>query len=219
MKTKQCSNKNCFDPIKPSSEFCKEQLKEYNKKWYLKNKIKKLKQQKAYNLKNKVKIEKRRSKLYIENKEILRERSKNFYEINKDKISLQTKKYRLKNKDKINKYYVDRRKTDINFKLIGNLRARLNIALKKNIKSLSTIQLIGCSIEQLKEHLESQFTDEMSWDNHGRGWDNKKEWHIDHIKPCASFTLTKPSEQEKCFNYTNLQPLWAIDNIKKGSKF
>lgn len=60
----------------------------------------------------------------------------------------------------------------------------------------------------------------MTWDNHGRGCNGKglEEWHIDHIKPCASFDLSKSKEQLKCFNYKNLQPLWAEDNLSKGSK-
>jgi hypothetical protein len=71
--------------------------------------------------------------------------------------------------------------------------------------------LIGCSVPQLRKHLEAQFTEGMTWDNHG-------EWHIDHIKPCASFDLTDAEQQLECFNYTNLQPLWASDNLSKGAK-
>lgn len=72
-----------------------------------------------------------------------------------------------------------------------------------------TIKLIGCSIEQLKQHLEKQFKLGMSWFNYGK-------WHVDHIKPCASFDLTDIEQQKQCFNYTNLQPLWAEENLVKG---
>ena len=65
----------------------------------------------------------------------------------------------------------------------------------------------------LKLHLENQFVDGMNWNNYG-----KNGWHIDHIKPCASFDLTDPKQQKICFHYTNLQPLWAIDNLIKHSK-
>ena len=68
-------------------------------------------------------------------------------------------------------------------------------------------------MQTLKQHLESQFKDGMSWNNHG-----VKGWHIDHIKPCASFDLTDPEEQKKCFHFSNLQPLWWIDNLKKKDK-
>jgi len=97
------------------------------------------------------------------------------------------------------------------------MRSRLYTALKKNHKSASTLQLVGCSIQQLKEYLEKQFQKGMSWNNN-----NKKGWEIDHIIPCELFDLSKKSEQKKCFHYTNLQPLWAKKhkqkhvNLKKG---
>ena len=61
------------------------------------------------------------------------------------------------------------------------------------------------------KHIEKQFKPGMSWENHGK-------WHIDHVKPCASFDLTQSEQQKACFSYLNMQPLWAIDNIKKGAK-
>jgi hypothetical protein len=75
-----------------------------------------------------------------------------------------------------------------------------------------TIELAGCSLEDLMKHLESKFTEGMTWENYGR-------WHIDHIRPCASFSLEDPEEQKKCFHWTNLQPLWAIDNLRKSDKW
>jgi hypothetical protein len=114
-------------------------------------------------------------------------------------------------------YLKFRRKTDINFKLTNNLRSRIYNALKGNNKSKHTMELIGCSIENLKIHLKNQFTKGMSWKNHGNGCHGRgmKEWHVDHIIPCTFFDLSKPEEQQKCFNYKNLQPLWALENIKK----
>jgi len=84
--------------------------------------------------------------------------------------------------------------------------------LKGNIKSKKTKELLGCTVEELKRYLSNKFVDNMSFENYGK-------WHIDHIIPCASFDFSKPEEQAKCFHYTNLQPLWAIDNIKKGAKY
>ena len=157
----------------------KEERKIYNKKYYLKNKKKILIQSKKYHLKH------------------------------KEEIEIYNKKYCLEHKNEINKYYNKRRKTDIRFKILGDLRNRIIKVLRGNNKSLSTMFLIGCEIDYLLYHLQSQFVEGMTWDNHG-------EWHIDHIKPCASFDLSKESEQHKCFNYTNLQPLWAKDNLTKG---
>ena len=109
------------------------------------------------------------------------------------------------------KYNKTSRKLDIKFRLMWNLRARLNAAIKKNIKSKRTIELIGCSVDFLKIYLERKFTKGMSWSNYGK-------WHIDHIKPCSKFDMSKLNEQHKCFNYKNLQPLWAKDNLSKHNK-
>lgn len=106
-------------------------------------------------------------------------------------------------------------KTDVEFALSCKLRNRVHRAIKKQsaIKSGKTIELLGCSIEYVRKHLEAQFSPGMTWDNH-----TFHGWHIDHIKPCASFDLTDPEQQKACFHYTNLQPLWAEDNMGKGAK-
>lgn len=105
---------------------------------------------------------------------------------------------------------------DLNFRLSSILRSRISRSLRDNNihykKSNHSIDLLGCSIVELKAHLEAKFTDGMSWDNYG-------EWHVDHIKPCASFENlgTCPKQQRECFHYSNLQPLWAEDNRQKYS--
>ena len=118
------------------------------------------------------------------------------------------KKYAKTHLDYVNA----RNKTDINFRLAGNLRARLRKVITHGYKSAKTLELLGCTIYELKDHLEDKFTGDMSWENYG-------EWHIDHIKPCAKFDLTKEAEQRQCFRYSNLQPLWAYDNIVKSDNF
>lgn len=107
--------------------------------------------------------------------------------------------------------------SDILYKLQHNLRSRMHGALKckNNKKFLKSFQLIGCSAEELKKHLESKFLDGMNWGNYGFGDD---KWHIDHIIPCDSFDLSKESEQKKCFHWTNLQPLWQPLNLSKSNK-
>jgi ribosomal protein L40E len=124
------------------------------------------------------------------------------------------KEYRQENKHK--KYALEKEQyeTNINFKLTGNLRRRLNIAIKKDIKTGSAIDDLGCSISEFKNHIESKFTSGMNWNN----W-SRTGWHIDHIKPLASFDLTDPSQLSKACHYSNLQPLWARDNLIKGSKY
>jgi hypothetical protein len=101
---------------------------------------------------------------------------------------------------------------DIEGYIANRMRIRLRIALKNNSKERSTIEYLGCSIEAFREYFESLFKDGMSWNN-------IEEWHIDHIKPCCSFELSKEEEKIKCFHYTNLQPLWAYENLSKGDKF
>lgn len=114
-----------------------------------------------------------------------------------------------------NKEYEKKRKlTDPEFKLVKTLRTRIGTALRKqnSNKNNTTNKLLGCSISFLKTYISEKFKDGMTWDNHG-------EWHIDHIKPCASFNLLDNQEQKKCFHYTNLQPLWASENLSKGCRY
>lgn len=112
------------------------------------------------------------------------------------------------------KYTRERRIKDAKFRLLGNLRNRLRFAVSAagGKKQSRTSNLIGCSIEQLRKHLESLFKEGMTWDNYG-------QWHVDHIRPCCSFNLLDEKEQSKCFHYTNLQPLWAKDNFAKSGKY
>ena len=102
--------------------------------------------------------------------------------------------------------------SSIHRKIAINIRNRVNLAIGRQSKSDSTMALLGCTVPELIAHLESLFQDGMSWQNHGR-----HGWHIDHICPCVSFDLSDPEQQRQCFHYTNLQPLWAGDNLRKGS--
>lgn len=170
---------------------------------------------------------------YIQNPKNKRAISK-YRQENKVKIALSNKLWKQKNRDIINsktrlyrqKEYVKKRraeyarlqrKTSTNHRILCNLRSRLYSAIKSYKCGLNKLErtkiLLGCSIVELKLHIEKQFKDGMNWENYGKGG-----WHIDHIIPCDSFDLTILSEQQKCFHYSNLQPLWAKDNISKGNK-
>ena len=173
--------------------------------------------QKAYYKVNKDKIKLER-KVYREaNKDKIKLRYKAYYEANKDKIKEHNKAYRKVNKDKIKlqkKAYTNNRfKTDIQFKLSHILRSRLHNALKNNQKTGSAVKDLDCSVEELKQYLESKFQPGMSWDN----W-SLDGWHIDHIKPLSSFDLTDRKQLLEACHYTNLQPLWAKDNLSKSDK-
>jgi len=122
-----------------------------------------------------------------------------------------SKHYYQKHKSKINEQRKNRYHTDNQHRLAENCRSRIRNLLSGLHRSKSTLQLIGLnSWDQLMSHIEDQFTDDMSWDN-------RDKWHIDHIRPCASFDLTDESQRLECFNYKNLQPLWAVDNLRKGA--
>lgn len=112
-----------------------------------------------------------------------------------------------------NNYCVKRKTYDSSFKISCNIRSRISKAVKNNYKSGSAVKDLGCSIDELKKYLEDQFQPGMTWDNYGH-----KGWHIDHIKPLSSFNLTNKKEFKKACHYSNLQPLWAKDNLIKGAK-
>lgn len=144
---------------------------------------------------------------------------KNYSLNNKKKVTLKNKLWSQNNKSYIALKEKTRRHEDINYRLIGNLRKRLNHALNKNQKTGSAINELGCSIEELKVHLESQFEPWMNWSNYGRYNSTKKTWNIDHVKPLIMFDLTKPDQLSLASHYTNLQPMLAKDNFSKGAKY
>jgi hypothetical protein len=134
-----------------------------------------------------------------------REKQKRLRSLNPEKY----RKYsRIKNKER---YF--KKKNDPKYKIERILRARLLRAVTSKYKKSSYSKLLGCPIDEFKIYLESKFQGGMTWKNHGL-----KGWHIDHIIPCSAFDLTKEEEQKKCFHYSNLQPLWWIDNLKKSNK-
>lgn len=138
---------------------------------------------------------------YFTNQETLKQKQINYYYNHIQERKIYNKIY-LKN----------RRQTDIKFQIRGNLARRILLALQNNQKTGTTIKLLGCSIDNLKKHLESKFQEGMSWNNYG-----KQGWVIDHVIPCCAFNLLDVQEQQKYFHYSNLQPLWAKDNAKKIS--
>jgi hypothetical protein len=118
-------------------------------------------------------------------------------------------------RQKENEGKLQKLRTNPNYRLKFYIRNRLanrirRLVIKQRGEPL-TFQLLGCDYLTLRKHLESKFTQGMSWENFDK-------WHIDHIIPCKSFDLTKEDEQRRCFHYTNLQPLWAKDNLLKGAR-
>lgn len=192
---------------------CKECIKKIKQKEYKDNKKQILIKRRKHYLKNSDKKKAYQNQYRLDNLETDKLRKKKYIQENKEQIAKYQKEYREKNKSRRNKLQKERYSSDINFKILINLRNRINAVLKGNSKSKSTMELLGCTIHELRKHLESRFTRGMSWDNCGLDG-----WEIDHIKPCASFDLTDPKEQKHCFNYINLQPLWGEDNRTKADK-
>lgn len=154
---------------------------------------------------------------YQKNKEKELERFKNYRINNPEKRKETCKNYVERNKEKHNKYSREwkrkKMKSDPLYKIIHNLRIRTKGYLKKarSKKNYKFLDIIGCSSDQLKEHLENKFTEGMSWDNYGF-----YGWHIDHIIPLSS--AKSKDEIYKLCHYTNLQPLWCKENLSKGDK-
>ena len=209
---KQDENDNCFTTIETKTDLTQNDWKnitnpkERRKAWM-----------KAYYKINKDEIKTRQKTWYEGNKDVVKNKQKNYLLLNKDKIKVKKKAYHQDNKDKLKiakkNYHNNRLKTDIQYKLSCNLRIRLHHAINRNQKIGSAIKDLGCTIEQLKQYLESKFQAGMTWDN----W-TLDGWHIDHIKPLASFDLTDRKQLLEACHYTNLQPLWAKDNLTKNDK-
>ncbi len=120
------------------------------------------------------------------------------------------KERRKKNRDKRNAQRKERYANDTNFRLRQICSRRIRDAMKKDGKK--TIEFLGCTIVDLRSHLESQFTTGMTWENQGT-------WHIDHRRPCASFDFTDPEQLRMCWHWSNLQPLWGAENMSKGATY
>jgi hypothetical protein len=171
---------------------------------------------KKYRLKNKERLNTYRRK-WSKGEEV-QKKKKEYYLKTREKQLKYWVEYRkkVKNKKRFNLYFKkwinNKLKTDPHFKLKQQLSHRVYMALKGVVKSKKTKDLLGCTIEELWVHLEKSFKPRMTKENYGK-------WHVDHIRPCSSFDLSKPEEQAKCFHYTNLQALWAHENLSKSDKF
>ena len=195
----------------PYSYKCKQCTNSYNRQYYHQNKKNELfvKKAKTRFLRNYAKRLMRAKEIRLQNPEPSRIANRKCY----DKHKISRSQYATRNRKRINDRIRKRKKKDINFRVACNYRGRIWDAIKNNKKSGRLSDLLGCDIQALREHLESKFYGGMSWNNYGF-----YGWHIDHIKPCVSFNLSDPLQQKACFHYSNLQPLWARDNMSKGDK-
>jgi len=136
---------------------------------------------------------------------------------NREKISAKNKRYSKTHpeytRERNRRYCAERMPRDPNFRIASNLRKRLLMAVRSDQKAGSAVRDLGCTIEQFRRYIESLWLPGMTWETYGRNG-----WHFDHIVPLSSFDLTDPEQFKKACHYTNLQPLWAADNIRKSNK-
>ena len=209
-----CKNKNSWDHLRNECNDC---LSEYR----IKNKEKKTEYNKQYWLKTQEE-QKEKNKIWRENnQEHIKEKQKEYREIHGKEIDKKQwekrkndEEYKTKFKLYRNKLEQEKRKYDVQFKLKQNISRRIRDLLTNFgiNKSERTVYYVGCNLQDLRNHLESTFHEGMSWENYG-------EWHIDHIIPCSSWNLADEKELRMCFHYTNLQALWASDNIEKKDHY
>jgi hypothetical protein len=207
----------------------------YHKKWYAKNRERKLRQNEEWRKNNRERVNRAARKRYCFHRTKNLQRMKKWRQENPSKhylsclnwrkaSSLNTKKanayanksYHKHREKRIRhqiEYHRKRIKNDPSYALKICLRTRMRDALRSaaSIKQASVKTLIGCSAQDFKQHIELLFLPNMSWDN-------RAKWHIDHSKPISSFDLTTEAGQKAAFHYTNCQPLWARDNLRKGAK-
>ena len=166
---------------------------------------------------------------------------KAYYERNRERILKQKREYFLRNKEAIDRYRQTKRKEisawnsrwhrenrerirprkreesrrrnlDPSYRLAHRLRGRITRALKGRTKPDRTEALLGCSFGEFRQYIGRLLRPGMTMDNYG------SKWHIDHIIPCSAFDMTKEGQIRQCFHFTNLRPMWARANIRKGAR-
>ena len=167
----------------------------------------------AYRAANAEKVKERMARYRDENHENIKESNARYRAENPEKIAESQKRFAAEHPERLREiranYMRKKHQTNINARITHNLRNRLWAAVVR--KYGRTLELLGCTIDELRTFLAAEFAEGMTWENMG-------EWHIDHSRPCASFNLEDPEEQKKCFHWTNLQPLWAADNLAKSDR-
>jgi hypothetical protein len=207
---KKCSKCQINERFSNYNAYCRSCKSKIDLKSYHNQKENRLKYNKDYKTNNKEKINNWPSSDSLKKKEYM----KKWIEDNKKHVQIYNKKQSLipENIEKRNNRNKERWKNDLNYKIKLSLRNRFRELLKRNktYKTNSILKLLNCSLDEFKHYIESLFLPEMNWSNWG------SIWELDHKEACSKFDLTKLEEQEKCFNYTNLQPLFKTSEIAKS---
>ena len=185
----------------------KEEKKEYDRQRYLAKKEEVKARVKKYREDNPEKVFEQKRKYREEHKEEIAAQKRAAYQANPEPAKRRAREWRKANRAKLNAYQKNRLDTNKNASMAHQIRMRV----AKYIHRHETSEELGCTIRELREYLSSKFLDGMTWQNYG-------DWHVDHIKPLASFDLTDEEQFKEACNYTNLQPMWGKDNYAKGRK-
>lgn len=203
-------------------------ISEHKRRYYLRHKDEILAKAKSYRLANRSRIKERDRIRYSKNSQAIKLKVSEYQKSNKEKCNLRKKLWASKNRQRVKlsklrwvkknpdykrKWIFNRRRNDVGFRILCSLRRRLYGTYLRKGWSNSASSLLGCSLEDFRIYLESKFEPGMTWENYG-----KHGWHIDHIVPCALFDLTKEDHRKRCFHFSNLQPMFALQNHKKAAK-
>jgi hypothetical protein len=224
--------------MEPADEAASERIREKNKRYYLANKKRLNEYSSSYRKEHRQKLNTQRRASYDKMKKIAK---KAYYERNKERIlkqkseyyarkihdiktyrarmkkeiSTQNSRWHRNNREKIReRKREDSRKRSLNpcYRIASAHRKRIRIALKMQPKPDRSERLLGCLFSEFIDYIQAQFKPGMTMENYG------KKWHIDHIIPCSAFDLTSEAEVRQCFHFSNMRPMWAKANMRKGSK-
>lgn len=207
-------NKNSWDTLRNTCKEClkksrvekKSSIQAYNKAYWKNRDVEAEKNKKRkWRDENRDKVRAKNRKYYVENLEYRKEYDRNYRIKNSERIKQWNREWRRKTG-----YERKKRKNDKHYRVKSNISRRLRALIKQ--KKGNTMKYVGCNTQKLLCHIEQQFTENMTWRQYHL-------LHLDHRVPCKAFDLSDPLEQRVCFWYKNLQPLWAKDNMSKGSKY
>ena len=186
--------------------------KKRDHEYYIRNFIKIQAQKKEYAARNKEKADAYKRKYVETHHELRLEQSRRYYNNNKDK----RRQYEKDNREILNVKARLYKKTHPQARIAHNLRTRLSAVLSGNSNGGRMFSLVGCDMDFLKKYIESLWSAEMDWFNYGRGGG---KWSMDHIIPLDNFNLQNEEEQRKAFHYSNMQPMWYVENASKSNRY